>query len=108
MPAGFETYDQWGRPLVSLTSQLARVVTKIENVASKGAINVPDLAGRRPFIFVIPQASTDALRCPATVQISGTLVSWTFSRIAYQEQGSPPAFYNNYQIVPSTILVGYY
>lgn len=107
MTAGLQSFDANGALQVDLTTRLARFIGRVESVTSKGAITL-DLSLGTPFFFVIPLAATSSFRCPATAMLSGGTLSWTFSKIAFQELGSPPSLYNRYTIVPSTILYGYY
>ena len=107
MTAGLQSWDASGALQRDLTSKLIRFVGRVDGVTTKGSVPL-DLSLGKPFFFVVPLAATDSFHCPATAMVSGSTLSWTFSKIAFQEQGSPPAFVNLFTIVPSTIIYGYF
>lgn len=83
MPAGLQTWDASGNPLIDLTSRLGRIVGTHTTGSSNGSITNAGLALGTPFALISQPGSVvsngGTFYPSPTVSFSGTTMSWTFT-----------------------------
>lgn len=76
MPAGLQVWNSGGQLIADVSDRFGRVIGVTDTGSSNGSVNVSGLSLGEPWVAVQPYTS-NVFHTP-TVNVSGTLITWTF------------------------------
>ncbi|SAK71377.1 hypothetical protein AWB80_03815 [Caballeronia pedi] len=79
MAYGLECYDASGNPVLRVTDRITRYGGQFDTGTTAGSMTIPMFGGGTPWFTVRDIDPFSGASIPASVSISGNVISWTFA-----------------------------